>query len=128
MWYGNGTHSPVALMGSEFSITVIGTAVSPCRVITTVALSVPSPTVYSSAENERIGTREGRGGGEEGGERVRGKRKQLNIGMVDRKGRRRGEGGGVRIGERCEGERGQRKEKREQIKTPCFFYFHLKTS
>lgn len=87
MWYGNGTHSPVALMGSEFSITVIGTAVSPCRVITTVALSVPSPTVYSSVENERIGTREGRGGGEEGGERVRGKRKQLNIGMVDRKGR-----------------------------------------
>ena len=73
-------------MGSEFSITVIGTAVSPCRVITTVALSVPSPSVYSSVENERIGTREGRGG-EEGGERVRGKRKQLNIGMVNRKGR-----------------------------------------
>ena len=110
MWYGNGTHSPVALMGSEFSITVIGTAVSPCRAITTVALSVPSPSVYSSVENERIGTREGRGGGEEGGG-GRGKRKQLNIGMVDRKGRRRGEGGGVRIGERCEGERGEKEDR-----------------
>lgn len=68
---------------------------------------------------------------EEEEEYIRGKKKRWNIGMVDRKGRRRGEGGGVRIGERCNGERGQRKEKREQIKTPCFFtllYFHLKTS
>lgn len=80
-WLGNRTHSPVALMGSEFSITVIGTEVSPCLVITTVALSAPSPTVYSSVEKERMGTREDMGvraewrevregeekGGEEGG-------------------------------------------------------------
>ena len=75
MWFGNRTHSPVALMGSEFSITVIGTEVSPCLVITTVALSAPSPTVYSSVEKERMGTgcgsrvrAEWRGGEEKGGE------------------------------------------------------------
>ena len=60
-WFWNRTHSPVALMGSEFSITVIGTEVSPCLVITTVALSAPSPTVYSSVEKERMGTGAGVG-------------------------------------------------------------------
>ena len=73
MWSGNRTHSPVALMDSEFSITVVGTEVS-CLVITTVALSAPSPTVYSSVEKERMGSRvraewrEVRGGEEKGGE------------------------------------------------------------
>ena len=115
---------------------------------------MPSPTLYSSVENERIGTREGRGGeeegggGEEGGGREeggggreeggggeegggeRGKRKRWNIGMVDRKGRRRGEeGGGVRIGERCKGERGggKRTEEREPKtkKNTMLFHFTL---
>lgn len=69
MWSGNRTHSPVALMGSEVSITVVGTEVSPCLVITTVALSAPSPTVYSSVEKERMGTGEDMGAelGQNGG-------------------------------------------------------------